>query len=236
MRPVKRRHDAIHLEPDPRTGSFDDCRVKRPEKCLDSAPLDRAKRSFAQDCECFPMRGIHKLKISHFGIVSARICALWKTGALNLPTLKIWMRWTRPTNKMQNASRRYINGFAANCGLELARRCVRASVLVDQRRDLFGAWRRLLKGRCRFSFPGTVYFIGLSESPDQVLRFALAAASTSRSPATSRVEPGHNTSDRLQSVFERASGRPQVFEDMPDTGSRRIRIRDQYGLLVDRPR
>ena len=106
MRPVKRRHDAIHLEPDPRTGSFDDCRVKRPEKCLDSAPLDRAKRSFAQDCKCFPMRGIHKFKISHFGIVSAQICALWKTGALNLPTLKIWMRWSRPTNKTPSASRR----------------------------------------------------------------------------------------------------------------------------------
>ena len=151
MRPVKRRHDAIHLEPDPRTGSFDDCRVKRPEKCLDSAPLDRAKRSFAQDCKCFPMRGIHKFKISHFGIVSAQICALWKTGALNLPTLKIWMRWTRPTNKTPSASRRCMKSFAAGCGIELARRRAPVSFPLDRRHDPVGAWRRLLRGGKRCS-------------------------------------------------------------------------------------
>ena len=73
-----------------------------------------------------------------------------------------------------------MSSFAADCGIELARRRVTAVVFVDRRWGPVGAWRRLLRGRCRFSFLGTVYLIRISEDTDQVLPFAVAACHTLR--------------------------------------------------------
>ena len=82
-----------------------------------------------------------------------------------------------------------------------------ASALVDRRRDPFGAGRRLLRSRCRFSFPGTVYLIGLSGSPDQVLPFALAADRIEVSQALGIQDVGLRFANPTYAVARPKSGR-----------------------------